>query len=173
MTRPDLSSVPEFYRGYVNQVKDHDLFSILLESNQTMVELVRNIPETKGEFRYAPEKWTIKELLCHIMDAERIFAYRALRFARNDKTALPGFEENNYAPQANAHGRTFLTLAQEMKRLRETTIDLYTSFTPDMLLRSGTASNVVLSVLNLGFIIPGHETHHRKVLETKYLSNNE
>ena len=170
MTRPDLLTVPEFYRGYVNQVKDHDLFDILAASNQNMLRLVRSIPETKSEFRYAPGKWSIKELLCHMMDAERIFAYRALRFARNDKTALPGFEENDYAPQANAHARTFSQLADEMTRLRGTTIDLFTSFTPEMLVRAGTASNVVLSVLNLGYIIPGHETHHRKVLENKYLS---
>lgn len=170
MIKPHLEKVPEFYKGYVDQVKDHDLYFILEDSNRQMLRVIASIPESKGEFRYAPDKWSIKELLCHIIDAERIFAYRALRFARNDKTPLPGFEEKDYAPQANAHSRTVSQIAGEMERIRKTTIDLYNSFTPEMLQRTGVASNVVLSVLNLGFIIPGHETHHRKVLESRYLA---
>ena len=170
MIRPDLEKVPEFYKGYVDQVKNDDLYFILEDSNRQMLRVIASIPESKGEFRYAPDKWSIKELLCHIIDAERIFAYRTLRFARNDKTPLPGFEEKDYAPQANAHSRTVSQIAGEMERVRKTTIDLFNSFTPEMLQRRGTASNVVLSVLNMGFIIPGHETHHRKVLESRYLS---
>ncbi len=169
MIRPDLPNVPAFYRTYVDIVKDHDLFDILERSNIIMIDLLRTVPEEKGEYRYGQGKWTIKELLCHMMDTERIFAYRALRFSRNDQTPLPGFEENDYAPRSNAHSRTVAQIATEMKRLRDTTIDLYRSFSADMLSRTGTASNATLSVLNLGFIIPGHETHHRKVLTERYL----
>ncbi|HMG92462.1 MAG TPA: DinB family protein [Chryseolinea sp.] len=169
MIRPDLESVPAFYRGYVNNVKDYDMYEILRQSNRQALELIRSIPEAKGEFRYEAGKWSIKELLSHMIDVERIFAYRALRFARKDKTPLPGFEENDYAPEANAHGRSIKEIADQMERLRQTTIDLFEGFTPEMLSRKGIASNSELSVVNLGFIIPGHETHHRKVLQERYL----
>jgi len=169
MIRPDLQSVPPFYKGYVDNVKDLDMYDALRNSNRLTLEVVRSIDEEKGTFRYAEGKWSIKELLCHMMDAERIFAYRALRFARNDSTPLPGFEENNYAPEANAHGRKIKEIADQMERLRDTTIDLFESFSKTMLSRKGIASNVELSVLNLGFIIPGHETHHKKVLLDRYL----
>jgi uncharacterized damage-inducible protein DinB len=169
MIRPDLQSVPPFYRGYVDHVKDMDLLEALRHSNVLTLQLVRAIPEAKGDYRYKPEKWSIKELLCHMMDAERIFAYRALRFARNDKTPLSAFEENDYAPEANAHARTVAQLASEMESLRLTTIDLFSGFTPTMLSRTGSANNTVISVLNLGYIVAGHELHHRKVLSERYL----
>src|SRR6478736_4823469 len=106
MTKPDLPNVPPFYMTYVKLVKDADLLEAMKESSKVTLKLVRSIPEIKGEFRYQQEKWSIKELLCHMIDAERIFAYRALRFSRNDKTPLPGWEENDYAPMANAGGRS-------------------------------------------------------------------
>jgi uncharacterized damage-inducible protein DinB len=169
MIYPDLPSVPSFYKGYVDSVRDHDLYDILKKSNDDCLEVVHRIPEELGEYRYAEGKWSIKELLCHMQDAERIFAYRALRFARNDKTPLSGFEEKDFAPQANAHSRTVNEIANELKRLRSSTIDLYKSFSQEMLRRTGTANNTLVSVLNLGFIIPGHETHHCKVLTERYL----
>ncbi len=105
-----------------------------------------------------------------MMDTERVFSYRALRFARNDKTPLAGFEEKDYAPEANAHGRTIVQLAREMAHLRQSTIDLFRSFTPEMLTRTGSANNTIISVLNLGFVIPGHELHHGQVLKDRYLA---
>ncbi len=169
--RPNIDTVPKFYQGYVNNVKDLDMLDALRQSSKTTLDLVRAIPESKGEFRYADGKWSIKELLAHMIDVERIMSYRALRFSRNDKTDLPGFEENDYAPEANAHGRTIAQLADEMERLRATTIDLFKSFTPQMLQREGTANKNKLSVFNLGYIIPGHETHHRKILIERYLKS--
>ena len=168
MIYPELSTVPPFYQGYVNLVKNNDLFDNLDQSARITQQLLSAIPESRGTYAYAPGKWTIKEVLCHMIDTERIFAYRALRFARNDKTPLPGFEEKDYAPEANAHNRTVADLVAEMGRLRLTTIDLYRSFTPDMLQRTGTANNSAMSVLNLGFVISGHETHHRNVLTERY-----
>lgn len=146
-----------------------DVLEALRHSGKVTLEMVRQIPETKGEFRYEPGKWSIKELLCHMMDAERIFAYRALRFSRNDKTPLPGFEENDYAPEANAHARSVASIAGEMQRLRLVSIDLFASFSPAMLDRVGTASNVQISTLHMGYIIAGHESHHRQVLKERYL----
>jgi hypothetical protein len=169
MNRPDLNTVPKFYQGYVENVKHLDLMDAMTQSSKAAIELIRSIPETKGNFRYEEGKWSIKELIAHMIDTERIFAYRALRFARNDKTDLPGFEEKDYAPEANAHGRSIQHLADEAERLRITTIDLFKSFTPEMLTREGTANKNKLSVFNLGYIIPGHETHHRKVLVERYL----
>ena len=168
MILPDLSSVPAFHQGYVQLVKDRDLFDNFEHSAALTQQMLGKLTDGRGEFAYAPGKWTIKELLCHMLDTERILAYRALRFARNDSTPLPGFEENDYAPEANAHNRTVASIAAEMGRLRLTTIDLYRSFTPAMLERSGLASNNRLSVLTLGFVISGHETHHRKILVERY-----
>jgi uncharacterized damage-inducible protein DinB len=169
MTKPDLAAVPTFYKGYVENVKDMDVLEALQQSSKVALNIFRTIPEEMGQYRYADGKWSIKELFNHMMDAERIFAYRALRFSRNDKTPLSGFEENDYAPVANAHGRTVTHLCDEMERLRATTIDLYASFTPEMLQREGTANNNKLSVVNLGYVIAGHETHHRKVIVERYL----
>jgi uncharacterized damage-inducible protein DinB len=169
MARPDLSVIPEGYKGYVTLSKEYDLFDALDIARKRMAELVQALPEAKGEYRYGPDKWTIKELLCHLIDAERIFTYRALRFARNDKTALHGFEENDYAPEANAHGRTLAEIAQEATHVRQSTVDLYKSFTPEMLQRSGTANDKTLSVFHLGYVIAGHELHHYNILRERYL----
>jgi hypothetical protein len=169
MINPDLQSVPPFYQGYVQLVKHLDLFENLEQSILLTQQLLNKIPEEKGAFAYAPGKWTIKEVLCHMIDTERILCYRALRFARNDQTVLPGFEENDYAPEANADNRSVVSIGEEMNRLRLTTIDLYRSFSPVMLDRQGMANNSALSVRNLGFIISGHETHHRKILTERYL----
>ena len=166
---PDFSTLPDFYKKYVLHVQEANMIDALKSSGSTTSGLVLTIPEELGAYRYAPEKWSIKELICHMMDAERIFAYRALRFARNDATPLSGFEETDYAPQANAHARTLQQLAEEMTRLRVSTIDLFASFTPEMLQRKGLANNNVISVVNLGYVIAGHETHHRVVLTERYL----
>lgn len=170
MIQPDLEHVPSFFRGYVDYVKHLDLYMALEKSNSEGLALIRTIGEDKGEHRYQPGKWSVKEVLCHVMDAERIFTYRALRFARHDKTNLHSFEENDYAPRANAHGRTLAAIADEMSRLRASTIDLYRSFTPAMLAYTGTANNTEVSVVNLGFIIAGHQSHHCSILQQRYLS---
>jgi uncharacterized damage-inducible protein DinB len=166
----NLETVPHFYKNYVKQVEESDLLQALRISGHRALELVHSIPKDKIDFRYAPAKWTIRELLCHMIDAERIFAYRALRFARNDKTPLAGFEENDYAPQANASGRSLERITAEMAHLRSSTIDLFEGFTPEMLTRKGTSNNNELSVVALGFIIAGHETHHCHILKERYLA---
>jgi uncharacterized damage-inducible protein DinB len=170
MTRPDLNSVPSFYKRYVEHVKEMDIVEALKFSSERTLEMIRSIPESKGEYRYAEGKWSIKELLNHMIDVERIMCYRALRFARNDKTDLPGFEENDYAPEANAHARTIAQFADETQRLRETTIDLFASFTPEMMKREGTANKNNMSVLTLGYVVSGHESHHRQILKERYLT---
>ena len=170
MTRPDLNTVPDFYKRYVEHVKEYNVLEALQISSKETLDLVRSISEEKGNHWYAAGKWSVKELLCHMMDTERILAYRALRFARNDNTQLHGFEENDYAPEANAHNRSIKKIVGEMERLRLTTIDLFENFTPEMLSRKGVANGVEFSVLNLGYIIAGHESHHRNILRERYLS---
>jgi hypothetical protein len=169
----NLETIPHFYKNYVKQVDEPDVLQALRISGHRMQELVHSIPADKADFAYAEGKWTVRELLCHIIDAERIFAYRALRFARNDKTPLAGFEENDYAPQANAGGRSLQKIASEMVHLRASTIDMFEGFTPEMLVRKGTSSNNELSVVALGFIIAGHEKHHLKILQERYLTAKE
>ena len=169
--RPDIETVPAFYRTYVEHVKNMDLIDALREAGRQVQQLLETVPEEIGDYRYETGKWSVKEVLNHMMDAERVFAYRALRFSRNDQTPLHPFDENTYAPQANAHGRTVQQLAGEMQRLRDTSIDLYSSFTPEMLMRVGIASNKIISVLSLGYIIAGHDLHHRKILLERYLKS--
>lgn len=171
MTRPDIEKVPDFYKSYVELVKDMDVMDALRFAAKKIQQVIPYIAEDKGGYRYAEGKWTVKEVINHMMDAERVFAYRALRFSRNDQTALSPFDEDAYAPKANAHGRDIQQLAREMKRLRETTIDLFASFTPEMLQYEGTASGKRMSVLHLGYVIAGHDLHHQKILQERYLGS--
>lgn len=168
-TAPDFTTLPKYYNHYVALVQDQNLPDALGESSKHLLQMLNAVPEDMGEYRYEKGKWSIKELICHMMDAERIFAYRALRFARNDSTELSSFEENDYAPQANAHARSLKQLLREAETLRKTTLDLFSSFTPEMLQRKGTVNKNVVSVINIGYIIAGHETHHRNVLNERYL----
>ena len=167
----NLDTIPHFYKNYVKQIEETDLLQALRISGHRMVEVVHSIPVSKQDYRYADGKWSVRELLCHVIDCERIFAYRALRFARNDRTPLEGFEENDYAPQANAQNRSLGSIADEMARVRASTIDLYQSFSPEMIMRKGAANKNEISVMALAFIIAGHETHHRKVLVERYLTD--
>ena len=166
----NLETIPPFYKGYVKLVEQPDVLQAMRISGYRTMELIHSIPEAKSDFRYADGKWTIREVLCHMIDAERIFAYRALRFARNDRTALPGFDEVAYAPYLNASGRNLRQIGDEMQHLRTSSVDLFDSFTEEMLKRKGIASNNELSVEALGIIIAGHETHHCKILKERYLT---
>lgn len=165
-----LDAVPVFYQTYVKHVQFMSLPSALDLSMTRFEELVNAIPESKGIYRYAEGKWTIKELLVHVIDAERIFAYRALRFARNDKTNLPGFEENEYVPNSGANERSLQEILKSMKILRHSTNDLFSTFTPQMLQRKGSANNTEISVETLGYVIAGHQLHHCSILQQRYLA---
>lgn len=166
----DVESVPLFYRNYVRLVTENDVLEALKSSGKHAQEVVSGIPEDKAAFRYAQGKWSIAEVLCHLMDGERIFACRALRFARCDTAPLPGYDQDLYVPESNAAARSLGRLAEEMARLRASTVDLFASFTPEMLARRGTANQVEVSVLALGCIIAGHERHHIRILKERYLA---
>jgi hypothetical protein len=126
----------------------------------------------KFDYSYAGGKWTIKDIIQHIIDAERIFTYRALRFSRNDKTELPGFDENIYVDDANGSKRSIMELLTELSAVRHSTMLLFKTFNEEQLLRIGIASNNPMSVRALGFVIIGHQNHHQKVFEERYLTEN-
>lgn len=160
----------DFYANYIAQISnEYNLIEELEISLHRYIKFVQDIPMDKFDYSYKEGKWTIKDIIQHIIDAERVFAYRALRFARNDKTELPGFEENDYANQANGKKRSIIELLTEFSALRQSTILLFKSFNDEQLLKIGYANNNPMSVRALGFIIIGHQNHHQKVFEEKYL----
>ncbi|WP_445712110.1 DinB family protein [Flavobacterium sp.] len=159
-----------FYANYVNKsmfVKN--IVEGLKAQEEEIVSFFKNIPENKHEFRYATGKWTIKDILLHLIDVERIFAYRALRISRNDTTLIPGFDENEYVDNANATTRSLENLIEEYILVRKATIALFSSFTEEQYMRIGNASNNSVSVRGLGYIILGHEKHHILVIQERYL----
>ena len=160
-----------FYNNYILQISDeYPLVEELEIALHRLIKFVQNLPMDKFDYRYAEGKWTIKDILQHLIDSERIFAYRALRFARNDKTNLPGFEENDYADVANANKRNIMELLTELSAVRQASIVLFKTFTDAQLQQIGTANNNSMSVRALGFVIIGHQNHHQKIFEERYLN---
>lgn len=168
MSQFSIEEIPAFYHRYVEPLKGKNMIEVLEEINHKTQVFLNALEESNGDFRYAPGKWSVKEVICHMLDAERIFCFRALTFARNDKTELPGFDENTYAPEANAEARTLATLSKEAARLRTTTLDLFNGFSVEMLNRTGVANKGNFTVRGIGYIIAGHELHHLNVLQERY-----
>ena len=133
------------------------------------VSQVNGIPEEKLTYAYGEGKWTVLEVLVHLIDTERIFQYRALRFYRNDKTALPGFDQDEYVPASNANKRTKESIIKEFLAVRQSTIALFETFEEGELNRTGLASSAKMSVGAAGLIISGHQKHHQAILENRYL----
>jgi uncharacterized damage-inducible protein DinB len=171
MPRPDLTRVPDYYHNYINQAEGDDLMKVLQKQTRSFEEFLNEIPKSKRNYRYAEGKWTIKELLQHIIDAERIFAYRALCFARKDATPLPSFEENSYASNSKAEKRKWKDLVKEFEAVRRSTEILFDSFDDEQLETAGTASGKSNYVLAIGFIIAGHANHHIKIMKERYLTD--
>ena len=169
MSRPDLSRVPESYHNYIAQVPENNLMEAFKKGTASFIQFFENIPSSKYDHRYAEGKWTIKEVLQHIIDGERVFAYRALRFARKDPTPLPGFDENIFAANAKADKRNWNYLLEEFKTVRKSSEQLFTSFDEEQLNATGIASNHSNYVLGFGYIIVGHSLHHMKVIKERYL----
>lgn len=156
---PAPGEYPKFYHPYISEIQSDDLITNFREMHQSSLSLFGSYPE---------DKWHEKELLGHLCDAERIFSTRALRFARNDQTPLPGFEQNDYVPESNVEHRSVPDLLEEWSYLRNATIKLFENFTPKMLERQGTASGWPITVMALGFVIAGHEKHHQNVFQERY-----
>jgi uncharacterized damage-inducible protein DinB len=158
-----------FYAGYIQVLENVNLIEELEISLHEFIKFVQDIPMDKFDFRYAEGKWTIKDIIQHLIDAERVFSYRAMRIARNDKTPLPGFEENDYVDNAFANKRSLQELLTEMAVVRQSTLSLFKSFSQEQLERIGMASNCEVSVRAIGFIVIGHQKHHQKIFKERYL----
>ena len=161
---------PPFYDSYIDLVKDSDILFTLDEQMNFTYAFLMTIDEKKADYAYAEGKWTIKDIVGHLIDSERVFAYRALRFARKDKTNLPGFEQNDYVDNADFSSRSLADLAEELLILRKTNMYLFNSFTDEMLKLTGTANGGEISVEALIYIVAGHQKHHMKVINDRYLN---
>ncbi|MFT7121455.1 MAG: putative damage-inducible protein DinB [Neolewinella sp.] len=157
-----------FYAGYIGRVPDVSLRSALNESAAELLEYLTHVPESRVDFSYAPGKWTIRQCLQHIIDTERIFAYRSLRIARGDKTPMPGFDQDEYVNSADVTGRSFRKMIEEFRQLRQSNLIMFNSFTDENFLEIGTMSGGPASVRAIGFIMAGHVFHHAELYRDKY-----
>jgi hypothetical protein len=169
MPRPDLSRVPEWYHRYINQVKEDDLLSAFKNQGAEFNRFFGELPVEKRDYRYGEDKWTIREVLQHLIDGERIFAYRSLCIARKDSTPLPSFDENSYAENSKANTRKWEELIEEFQTVRRGTEILFGSFDTEQLDSTGTSSGKSVYVLGLGYILVGHVNHHMAIIRERYL----
>ncbi len=167
-TRPAASEYAPFYHGYVEAVPDGDIVELLRSGGRELVEAIGRIPEDRGGFRYGPEKWSIREVLGHLIDAERIFSYRALRVGRGDRTPLASFDENAYVKTAGSDARTIGDLVRELAAVREATVLLFESLPDEAWGEQGVASGKDVSLRALAYITAGHARHHLRILRERY-----
>jgi uncharacterized damage-inducible protein DinB len=167
--RPAAGEYAEFYAKYVAMVPGTDVLGALEAQRLVMAQLLGARSEREGNFRYAPGKWTVKEVVGHVADSERIFAYRALRFARGDRTPLAGFEQDDYVKSGGFSERTLADLAEEFSDVRTATIALLSGLDEEAWQKRGIANNHEITVRALAYVIAGHDLHHRRILEEKYL----
>ncbi len=161
---------PAYYQPYIASVSA-DVRKEFEQQKETLFDFISNIPKEKENYAYAPEKWTVKEVIGHLLDTERIMAYRALRFARNDQHELAGFEENDYVKHSNYSDRSLESLAKEFVAIRTSNLFLFNQFTEQEWSRMGQANKNAISVRALLFILVGHINHHQKVLQERYLAS--
>jgi hypothetical protein len=167
--RPGASEYAPFYASYIAQVPDGDVVEALIGGVEIAAALLHDATEEQAARAYAPGKWTLKQVVLHCADAERIFAYRALRIARGDTTDLPGWDENAYAPASGADARTLESLLDELESVRESTVTLFEGLPAEAWTRSGTANDKAISVRALAWITAGHLLHHLEVIQDRYL----
>lgn len=167
--KPNLADIPAYFLAYIDLVPENNLFEALEKNLNNTIYLFENIPSEKENFAYAEGKWTVKEVLNHIIDTERIFAYRALRFSRFDETELPGYDENLFTENANVSNRSLQHLIEEFRVIRKSTHYLFEAMTKEMLDFIGTANKNKSSARALGYMIVGHTIHHNHVLKERYL----
>lgn len=169
ITKPAAGEYSAFNATYINMVGDQDVLDLLIRSKKNTHVMFSNIPVHKEEHAYAEGKWTIKEVVAHMIDTERIFAYRLLAIARGEKQPLPGFEQDDYAQLSFANDRVLDDLADEFRTVRETTLYLVQNLKEQQLTTIGTASNNPVSVRALIYMIAGHEQYHLRILKERYL----
>ena len=166
--KSEIVSKPNYFDRYIAAVPEDNLHLALTNSLENWISMDWDRLARIGDKVYAPGKWTIKEVVQHINDTERIMSYRALRFARNDRTLLPGYDENYFVEHSNANERSLEALQEEFILLRKSAVNMFESFTNESLLHRGICFNVDLSVLALGFILAGHQIHHMNIIRERY-----
>lgn len=166
--RPQENEYPKYYSAYIEQVPETEPLLALEKAAEEIQRFLALLPEGKGDYRYAEGKWTVKELLQHVIDTERIMAYRALSIARGDTTPLPGFDEESYARVANVEYRSISDLKAELQLVRKSTLSLFQNFDEAALRRRGIMNNNPATVLALAYIIAGHQRHHFRILHERY-----
>lgn len=169
MFKPSPETYPTYFQKYIDQVPDEALTTGFDNQLPQIKELLAKISEDKAGYAYAEGKWTLKDLFQHLIDAERIFCFRALCFARNEKINIAGFDENAYAASVVTANRTWQSLSQEFLAVREATALLFNSFLPETMSRMGYANNIATSVAAMGYITLGHFYHHKNIIEERYL----
>ncbi len=167
--RPADDEYLAYYGRYISLVPEGDIRTTLARQNESTITLLRGLSESQGGYRYAPGKWSIKELVAHLSDAERIFADRALRFARADETPLPGFEENDYVKNGSFDHFSLADIVSGFENVRRSTVSLFKLMSNEASTRRGKANNAEISVRALAYVIAGHELHHLNILRTRYL----
>jgi hypothetical protein len=167
--RPDPAEFDPYYGRYIERVEHANVLEALEEQLDEMLRLLGGLDPEIGEYRYAPGKWTLKQVVCHVLDSERIFGVRALCIARGDSQPLPGFDENAYAEEAGAERRSIRDLAKEFELVRQSTIALYRSLDDQAWQRTGNANGAAVSVRAIAWIVAGHAAHHMRVLRERYL----
>ena len=167
--RPEPAEYDPYYERYISLVKTDDIVATLQKQAQETRDLLSKISAEKAEFRYAPGKWSLKEVLGHVNDTERIMSYRVLRIARGDQTPIEGFEQDDYVAAGKFARRTTDDLLQEFMMIRNATIQLIRHLDPESAERRGTANQKQISARAIIYVIAGHELHHRKILQEKYL----
>lgn len=170
MKKSDIHPMPQFFEVYIHQTEDEEIIQALEKNLKVLEALHIKELEAVGDKVYAPGKWTVKDILQHMIDTERVQSYRAMRLARNDKTVMPGFDEKLFGANTNLSGKTIRDLLEEYILLRKANIAMFKGFSDEMLMRTGICYKVEISVLALGFVLCGHQIHHLRVIQEKYLS---
>jgi hypothetical protein len=169
--RPEPHEYAPYYERYISLVADNDILTTLEKQLSETVALLSSRSGADADFRYAPEKWSVKEIVGHLTDSERIFAYRALRISRNDQTPIEGFEQDDYVRFGAFGPRHLSDLVEEFTNVRKTTLSLFRNLEEASWTRRGVASKNEVTVRALAYIIAGHELHHRTILRNKYFSS--
>ncbi len=169
VNRPAASEYDPYYANYIGRVPDGNVFDTLAQQLDLLREHLGGLTETQANFRYAPDQWTIKEVVGHLIDTERVMAYRALCISRNEQKSLPGFEQDDYIRESNYSARTFADVLQEFELVRRSNLLAFQTLPEAMSLRCGNANGAPISVRALIYILAGHVFWHLESLQNEYL----
>lgn len=169
LARPERGEYADYYHTYIGKVPEGNVIDVLERQGKETVSTLSAVDENKGDYRYAPGKWSLKQVLGHVCDIERVFTYRALSFARADATALPGVEQDDMVAAANFDERTLADIVDEFQAVRASTLAFFRSLDDATWVRKGNASGFDFTVRAIAFIVAGHELHHMGVITERYL----